>query len=95
MHYPHKSKLMERAMLIGALTALSWGIAQAAGESPITEAFKKLDSDGDGFIAAQEAKAAGMSLEAFQSADRDRDGKLGPEEFAATLADKASGQKQP
>lgn len=95
MHYPHKSKLMERAMLIGALTALSWGIAQAAGESPITESFKKLDSDGDGFIAAQEAKAAGMSLEAFQNADRDRDGKLGPEEFAATLAEKAPGQKQP
>jgi Ca2+-binding EF-hand superfamily protein len=45
------------------------------------EAFRKLDTDKDGFISRQEAAAHPEVSANFDKADRDRDGRLNFEEF--------------
>ena len=64
--------------------------AKKAGGGNAEERFKKLDTNGDGFISLDELKASGpgakdpSKAEAILKAkDKDGDGKLSPEEFAA------------
>jgi len=47
------------------------------------EAFRKLDTDKDGFLSRQEAAVEPEVAANFDRADRNRDGKLSPEEFEA------------
>jgi Skp family chaperone for outer membrane proteins len=64
--------------------------AKKAGAGNPEERFKKLDTNGDGFISLDEIKAspqgqkdAAKAETAFKAKDKDGDGKLSPEEFAA------------
>src|SRR4051794_9413109 len=72
--------------------------AKKAGGASAEERFKKLDTNGDGFISLDEMKASpqgqkdAAKVEAmFKAKDKDGDGKLSPEEFAAPGGGKKAG----
>jgi len=48
-------------------------------------AFKGIDTDGDGSLSLEEAKAAGISEELFKKIDVDKNGKLSVEEFVESM----------
>lgn len=85
------NKIRQRALLIAALTALSWGVDAAKGavNTKGAESFLKLDSDGDGFSTAREAVAGRITTPTLQMADRDQDGKLSADEYRSAGLDKA------
>ena len=70
--------------LIAACSLAAAALATAAEPLPPQdrpEAFRKLDTDQDGFISRQEAAAQPEVAANFDKADRDRDGRLNFEEF--------------
>lgn len=91
MQKVYENKILEHALLVAALTALTWGAtaAQAAVESKAPEVFKKLDADGDGFLTAREAVTGMIATEVFIAADRDNNGRLDTEEYVAAGLDNA------
>jgi Ca2+-binding EF-hand superfamily protein len=83
------SKMVEIAVVLTALTVLTWGAtsARAAVVDGATETFKQFDADADGYVSAGEAVKAEIASEAFLAADRNQDGKLSLEEFASASAE--------
>ena len=61
--------------------AVAVGAAEPLPPQDRPEAFRKLDTDRDGYISRQEAAAQPEVAANFDKADRDRDGRLSPEEF--------------
>jgi hypothetical protein len=71
--------------LVIALIALSTAacVAEPLPPQDRPEAFRKLDTDKDGFLSRQEAALEPEVAANFDRADHNRDGKLSPEEFEA------------
>lgn len=67
---------MKKLIAVLAISAFSFTAAQAAE-------LAEIDSDANGMISMEEAKAANITEEAFSSADADKDGSLNAEELAS------------
>jgi EF hand len=76
---------MKPGTLVIALMLIAAPPAWSAEDLPPQdrpEAFRKLDTDGDGWISRKEAAAHPEVAAGFDKADRDRDGRLSLAEFA-------------
>ncbi|MDH3740602.1 MAG: hypothetical protein OER56_03300 [Hyphomicrobiales bacterium] len=67
---------MKKLIAALAISAFSFTAAQAAE-------LAEIDSDANGMISMEEAKAANITEEAFSGADADKDGSLNAEELAS------------
>lgn len=83
----HANKLISVLMTGGAL-ALGGGALAQAESMPKTGApamdaasFTQIDTDKDGMLTKQEAKAAGIELKTFSAMDVDKDGKVSQQEY--------------
>jgi Ca2+-binding EF-hand superfamily protein len=79
--------------LIAAAVIVSFGVM--AAEQSVSEKFKELDKDGNGYISQEEAQGDKKLVQQFDKVDADTDGQLEMSEFAAFESGEAAGFEPP
>lgn len=67
--------------IVAAASALLFCTPAGAGDYPMT--FEQLDTDANGYISAEEAKARPGLADSLQASDQNGDGQLNSAEFSA------------
>lgn len=75
--------MKSKTLLIVALSALSVSSLAFAAESKTQEQFNKLDTNHDGYISQDEAKAQPDLSENYSQADTNKNGQIDESEFSA------------
>ena len=70
-------------IIIGALSLLPFGVYAADYQTSEQKSFQELDTNHDGYISKNEAKADHKLMKDWKSADANKDGKLEESEFSA------------